>query len=126
MTGCGAHCESLRGLLCASAKLKARNSEMKSARFKNVLARQAAMFNENTDKTVHWVCVVALVRSLNNKGLLPLGQELQDGPALLEQPATLHNTVPAAFNPAVIEMDYLAPLECPCCTSHSRDGAAVN
>jgi len=27
--------------------------------------------------------------SLNNRGLLLLGQELQDGPTLLEQPATL-------------------------------------
>jgi hypothetical protein len=48
--------------------------------------------------------------SLNNRGLLPLGQDLQDG-AQAARATCDSNTVPAASNPAVIEIDYDSPSE---------------
>jgi hypothetical protein len=83
-------CKSLRGrLLCASAKLEAKFSEMKSTCFKNVLAQQAEIFNENNvrNSALSWRGSAMVTKQ--QRGLLPLRQELQDGPALLKQPATL-------------------------------------
>jgi hypothetical protein len=98
-------CESLRGrLLCASAKLEAKNSKMKSACFKNVLARQAENFNENTDKN----------HALSLRSSAMVTKQQRDAATRTRAArwpraarATCDsNTVPAASNPAAIEIDY--------------------